>query len=70
VPQGLVLRGLCEERNGIYTVRVVPRASLPAELEQFEHARMPVMEEPLFSAESITFTGDIEPTSFLPGFEV
>jgi hypothetical protein len=61
---------MCEERNGVFLVRMVTRASLPAELEEFEHARMPVMEEPLFSAESITLTGDIEPTSFLPGLEV
>ena len=70
VPHGLVLRGMYEERNGIYTVRMVTRASLPAELEQFEHARMPVLEEPLVSAEPIPLAGDIEPPSFLPGFEV
>ena len=70
VPEGLVLRGMCEVRNGVFSVRMVTRASLPAELEEFEHTRMPVLEEPLFSAEPLTLAGDLEAMAFLPGFEV
>lgn len=69
VPHGLVLRGLCEERNGIFSVRMVTRAALTAEREEFEHERMPVLEVPLFSAELIVIEEDAPQIQLLPGFD-
>ncbi|MEI6713506.1 MAG: hypothetical protein WCO60_07130 [Verrucomicrobiota bacterium] len=70
VPSGLVLRGMCEERNGLFVVRMVTRAALPPELNEFEHERMPVLEEPLFSAAFIDLVEDLHSALLLPGLDL
>ena len=51
VPAGNVIRGLVDPNEGTPLLKVVTRASTDEELAKFEHARMPLIEAPLFSAE-------------------
>jgi hypothetical protein len=45
VKKGLVIRGLVDTQEPL--IKVVTRASTPAELERFHHPRMPLLEVPL-----------------------
>jgi hypothetical protein len=53
LPPGLVVRGLVDPHEGHPILKIVTRASTPEELQRFEHPRMPLLEEPLFSADLI-----------------
>lgn len=53
VPQGLIVRGIVIVETKSPLLKIVTRASTPEELLRFEHPRMPLLEEPLFSAEPI-----------------
>ncbi len=53
VPSGLVIRGLIDPHEGQPLLKVVTRASTAEEIARFHHDRMPSMESPLFSAESL-----------------
>ena len=48
VPEGLVIRGLLDHQTRLPLIKVVTRSSTPAEMEQFQHPRMPLLEGPLF----------------------
>jgi hypothetical protein len=48
----LVLRGLLDLRTTNPLIKVVTRASTPAELERFQHPRMPVLQPPLFAIQN------------------
>jgi len=50
VPRGLVIRGLLVPEQNHQLIKIVTRASDPEELLQFDHPRMPVLEEPRFGA--------------------
>lgn len=69
IPDGMVLRGLCEERNRKWILRLVTRAASAAESCRFEHDRMPVLEPPLFTVriEARDLPGE---DCLLPGFEL
>jgi len=51
IPPGFVVRGLMDPNDGQPLLKVVTRAATPEELARFEHARMPLLESPLYSAE-------------------
>ena len=53
VPPGLVIRGLMVQPGTTPLLKIVTRASTGEELQRFEHPRMPLLEEPLFSAAPI-----------------
>lgn len=53
VPAGFVIRGLIDPHAGTPLLKVVTRPSSEEELHRFEHDRMPLLELPLFSAESL-----------------
>ena len=57
LPPGYVIRGLLDPHDGHPLLKVVTRASSPAELARYEHDRMPVLEIPLISAEIIPVPG-------------
>lgn len=57
VPQGLVVRGIVVVETTTPLLKIVTRASTAEELQRFEHPRMPLIEEPLFSAAPI----EVEP---------
>ena len=46
--EGLVIRGLVDTQTQQPLIKVVTRASTPAELDRFQHPRMPLLEGPLF----------------------
>ena len=50
VPEGLVIRGLLDHQTKHLLIKVVTRASTPAEMEHFQHPRMPLLETPLFAS--------------------
>ena len=47
VPEGMVIRGLLDRQTPHELIKIVTRASTPDELAKFQHARMPVLENPL-----------------------
>lgn len=49
VPDGRVIRGIVDLKNPGPLIKIVTRESSPAELERFQHPRMPVLEAPLFA---------------------
>ena len=52
VPAGLIVRGLVDpNEGGTLLLKIVTRASTDEEMQRFEHSRMPLIEEPIFSAE-------------------
>jgi len=51
VPTGQVVRALVDPNDGQPLLKVVTRASTPEEMARFEHARMPLLENPLYSAD-------------------
>jgi len=54
VPAGLVIRAILDRQTEHELIKIVTRESAPAELERFEHNRMPVLEKPLHSAVAVT----------------
>ena len=50
VPSGLVLRAILDRQTEHELIKIVTRESAPAELERFEHNRMPVLEKPLYAS--------------------
>ena len=48
VPEGFVIRGVLDHQTRHPLIKVVTRASTPAEMEKFQHPRMPLLESPLF----------------------
>lgn len=68
VPEGLVLRGLCEMRGESLQLRILTRAATEAEEVEFEHGRMPVLEAPLFTVREVLRPSG-EGEMLLPGFE-
>ena len=53
VPAGMVIRGVVDPHDGKPLLKVVTRASTAEEFARFQHDRMPFLEAPLFSAESL-----------------
>jgi hypothetical protein len=53
VPEGLVIRAILDRQTAHELVKIVTREATPAELEKFEHNRMPVLEKPLHSAAEV-----------------
>jgi hypothetical protein len=51
VPAGQVIRGLIDPNDGKPVIKVVTRASTEEEQAKYEHPRMPVITDPLYSAE-------------------
>ena len=47
VREGLVIRALLDRQTEHELVKIVTREATPAELERFQHNRMPVLEKPL-----------------------
>lgn len=47
VPEGLVIRGLLDRQTSHELLKIVTRSSTAAELEKFQHERMPLLEPPL-----------------------
>lgn len=47
LPAGRVIRGLIDRRGPRPLLKIVTRASTPAELARFRHPRMPLVEPPL-----------------------
>lgn len=47
VPAGLVIRGLLDRQSSHELLKIVTRRATPAELEKFQHERMPLLEKPL-----------------------
>jgi hypothetical protein len=60
VPPGMVIRGLIDPHEGQPLLKVVTRASTADELARFQHARMPLLEAPLFSAEALGVEDDAD----------
>ena len=58
VPAGMVVRGIIEANAEKPVLKIVTRASSAEELQRFEHPRMPLIEPPLFSAESLGVEDD------------
>jgi len=54
VPSGLVLRAILDRQTAHELIKIVTRESAPAELERFEHNRMPVLEKPLYASAPMT----------------
>ena len=50
VPRGLVVRGVVLAETKTPLLKIVTRASTAEELARFGHPRMPLIEEPFFSA--------------------
>lgn len=48
VPEGFVIRGLLDRQTWHPLIKVVTRAATPAEMEKFQHPRMPLLEVPRF----------------------
>ena len=48
VPEGLVIRALLDRQTSHELVKIVTRAASPAELEKFQHDRMPLFEKSLY----------------------
>lgn len=55
LPSGLVIRAILDRQTAHELVKIVTRESAPAELERFQHNRMPVLEKPLHAAAPVTF---------------
>ena len=53
VPAGLVVRGIVVVETATPLLKIVTRAATPAEIGRFAHPRMPLIEEPIFSASPI-----------------
>ena len=58
VPRNLVIRGLLDLRSGVPLIKVVTRASTPAELQKYQHPRMPVLDKPMFPIMEIPENSD------------
>ena len=54
VPAGLVIRAILDRQTEHELIKIVTRESAPAELERFEHNRMPVLEKPLHAIVAVT----------------
>jgi len=54
VPAGLVIRAILDRQTEHELIKIITRESAPAELERFDHNRMPVLEKPLHSAVAVT----------------
>ena len=54
VPPGLVIRAILDRQTEHELIKIVTRESAPAELERFEHNRMPVLEKPIHAAATLT----------------
>jgi hypothetical protein len=53
IPHGQVVRGFVERSGPKPLLKVVTRPSTPEELARFEHPRMPLLEQPLFSSDRV-----------------
>ncbi len=53
VPTGKVLRGMIDPNDGKPLLKIVTRPSSQDEMLRFEHSRMPLIEDPLFSSQPI-----------------
>ncbi len=53
VPAGLVVRGIVVVETSTPLLKIVTRASTAEEIQRFEHPRMPLIEQPIFSAAPI-----------------
>jgi hypothetical protein len=67
IPSGLVIRGLLDNEGRKSFIRIVTRESTPAELERFQHPRMPLLEKPLFPDVEIP-AGRVSAMDLFPGF--
>ena len=54
VPTGLVIRAILDCQTAHELIKIVTRESAPAELDKFQHNRMPVLEKPLYEAAQVT----------------
>jgi hypothetical protein len=54
VPPGLVIRAIIDRQTEHEVIKIVTRESAPAELEHFEHNRMPVAGKPLHASAPMT----------------
>ncbi len=66
IAPGNVVRGVIDPNEGKPLLKIVTRASTPAEIHRFDHPRMPLIEPPLFSAEpfQVTISGPIQAELF------
>jgi hypothetical protein len=49
------VRAILDRQTAHELVKIVTRESAPAELERFQHNRMPVLENPLHAAAPVTY---------------
>lgn len=61
VPQGLVLRALLDRQTSHELIKVVTRAATPAEIEKFQHDRMPLLEKPLHAPRPAASPAEVRP---------
>jgi hypothetical protein len=66
VPEGLVIRAILDRQTAHELVKIVTRETTPAELEKFEHNRMPVLEKPLHSAAEVVLPKSPPPAGPAP----
>ncbi len=50
LPPGLVIRAILDRQTAHELIKIVTRESGRAELEKFEHNRMPVLDRPIYAA--------------------
>ena len=54
LPSGLVIRAILDRQTAHELIKIVTREAAPAELERFQHNRMPVLENPLHAGAPVT----------------
>lgn len=61
IPSGFVIRGIVETGAASPVLKIVTRRSTDDELARYEHDRVPLIEPPLFSAQSLGVEEDDAP---------